>query len=365
MNIHLIRSSEFETDRFWEVVDLLRNFPGPMQFKTQEEPLIMNDEDVQTEIMDNETFQIQKSISPSVNYSRRVEIATWDTIFKRCREYRRKHDIGTNDFVMLLTDFSNDRNWFAAGDPSGERNHFVQTDNWDFFAGSDLRYPVAYHVVTGVLKKLMFTDYNDLNAHWHQQPIGCMLDFCKNKKEISIKLRTADICPDCLKLINERHIDHAIVQQAFTVMDGIRAQMVYKERFVINRKLPEMSISGRNMKITFPELGDLEVRLTPLEKTVYLFFFRHSEGIALNSVFEHKEEIMDIYSSLSNSDSTDIMRSRVHDLTDPLSNSLSEKISRIKRKFTEALGPEMARDFVISGENAEKRFINASRMSQR
>jgi len=357
MNIHLIRSAEFDSERFWEVVNLLHKYPGILQFKTREEPLVMHDDVVREQTITAEVFHTQEKDSSAVNETRRVEVVTWNTIFSRCSEYRRKNDIGTNEFVVLLTDYSNDKNWFAAGDPRGERNLFVQTRYWDYYSGSDLRYPVAYHTVTGILKKLMFRDYNDLNAHWHETPIGCMLDFCRNKKEISLKLRTADICPDCLKLINERSVDHKIVQQVFEVLDGIRAQMVYKARFVINRQPPQLNFEGRNRKLIFPELGDLEVRLTPLEKTVYLFFFSHPEGVALNSIFEHEDEFMDIYSSLSNADSREVMVQRVNDLIDPLSNSISEKISRIRRKFSEALGEEMASDFIITGANAEPRYI--------
>ena len=343
----------------------MRKYPGILQFKTREEPLLMHDEDVYEENVASESFDMQKMAGPGVDTTRRVEVVSWDTIFSRCSEYRRKYDIGTNEFVVLLTDYSNDKNWFAAGDPRGERNLFVQTRYWDYYSGSDLRYPVAYHTVTGILKKLMFRDYNDLNAHWHETPIGCMLDFCRNKKEISLKLRTADICPDCLKLINDRSVDHKVVQQVFEVLDGIRAQMVYKERFVINRQPPQLIFEGRNRKLIFPELGDLEVRLTPLEKTVYLFFFSHPEGVALNSIFEYKDEFMDIYSSLSNADSREVMEQRVNDLIDPLSNSISEKISRIRRKFSEVLGEEMAADFIITGANAETRYIPNARNEAR
>jgi hypothetical protein len=365
MNIHLIRSAEFDSERFWEVVNLLHKYPGILQFKTREEPLVMHDDVVREQTITAEAFHTQEKDSAAVNESRRVEVVTWNTIFSRCSEYRRKNDIGTNEFVVLLTDYSNDKNWFAAGDPRGERNLFVQTRYWDYYSGSDLRYPVAYHTVTGILKKLMFRDYNDLNAHWHERPIGCMLDFCRNKKEISLKLRTADICPDCLKLINDRSVDHKLVQQVFEVLDGIRAQMVYKARFVINRQPPQLNFEGRNRKLIFPELGDLEVRLTPLEKTVYLFFFSHPEGVALNSIFEHEDEFMDIYSSLSNADSREVMVQRVNDLIDPLSNSISEKISRIRRKFSEALGEEMASDFIITGANAEPRYIPYAKVQSR
>ncbi len=360
MNVHLIRSSEFDSNHFWEVLDLLQKFPGIMRFFTNEEHVLIADEEIRQEKYDSENFHVQKSLSMEMCSDKKVEVVKWETFFGKCNDFRRKNDIVDEEFVVLLTDYSNDKNWFAAADPNA-RNLFVQTKYWDYFAGSDQRYPVAYHVVTVILKKLMFRDYLDLNLHWHEKPVGCMMDFCRNKNEISLKLRTADICPDCLKLISERKVDHTVVQQVFDVLDGIRTQMVYKERFVINRKAPLMVFEGRNQRIVFPELGDLEIRLTPLEKTVYLFFYRHPEGVELNCVQDHRAEILNIYESLSNADNVKTMEARIDDLISPLSNSISEKISRIKRKFSEALGEEMANDFVIGGENAEKRFIQVTK----
>jgi hypothetical protein len=55
----------------------------------------------------------------------------------------------------------------------------------------------------------------------------------------------------------------------------------------------------------------------------------------------------------------------VNDLIDSLSNSISEKISRIRRKFSEALGEEMAADFIITGANAELRYIPSARNEAR
>ena len=55
------------------------------------------------------------------------------------------------------------------------------------------------------------------------------------------------------------------------------------------------------------------------------------------------------------------MRSSIVELSDARSNSLSEKLSRIKRKFIAALGNEMAKPFLITGENREPRKIPVSR----
>jgi len=360
MNVHLVRSDEFDAVRFWEIFQLLNKYPGVVRFKTNEQPIKIDDEDIIKTIEKKENFEIQRSYN--INYSYNitnfeVESVSWDRLFYKCDIYRFKHDIGKDEVVILLTDYSNDKNWFSASDPDGNRNIFIQTKYWDYFVGSDLRYPVVYLIISGILKLLMFDNYDELTEHWHENPIGCMMDFCKNKKEISFKLRTGDICFDCLKIIDSKGVNHAIVQQAFQILDEIRTQMLFKGRFVINKKPPTLKVEGRTKKIIFPDLGNLEIALTPLEKTVYLFFMNYPDGIRLNTLYEYKEEIFSIYSSLSNSDNNEIMKKRIEDLIDPLSNSTSEKISRIKKKFHEALGEEIGKIFCITGDNAEPKRI--------
>jgi len=360
MNVHLVRSHEFDTVRFWEIFQLLNKYPGVVRFKTNEQPVIIDDEDIKKAIEKKEDFNIQFSLSKDFYLNKssfEVESVSWNTLFLKCKQYRLKHDIGNDEIVILLTDYSNDKNWFSASDPDGTRNIFIQTKYWDYFAGSDLRYPVVYLVISGILKLLMFDDYHELTANWHEKPIGCMMDFCKNKMEISFKLRTGDICFDCLKIIDKKGVDHAIVQQSFHILDEIRSQMLFKGRFVINKKPPLLKIEGRTKKIIFPDLGNLEIGLTPLEKTVYLFFMNYPYGIRLNTLFEFKEELFSIYSSLSNSDNNETMKKRIEDLIDPLSNSTSEKISRIKKKFYDALGEEIGKLFCITGDNAEPKRI--------
>jgi hypothetical protein len=367
MIVHLIRSEEYPAENFWQVVDLLKKFPGPLQFRTREQPIVLNDSEIHSEKFDSEKFEKQKN--PPVMFSMvsrcsaapppdKITWMTWDSIFSICEDYRLDYDLGDDEFVVLLTELSNEFNWFSAANPSGSRDLFVHTKFWDYFTGSDQRYPVAYLAATGILKRLLFDDYADLQGHWHEVPRGCMLDFCRQKKEISFKMRTGDVCPDCLKLIQQRNLNHDLVAQIFEIMEGIRAQMIFKERFIINRNPPELKIVGRTRKLIFPELGDLQISLNPLERTVYLFFLAHPEGIELSCARDYRNEFESIYLYLTNSDNREIIKSRIDDLVNhPLSNSLSEKISRIKRRFIEALGEPMAQYFIISGDNATPKKI--------
>jgi hypothetical protein len=54
------------------------------------------------------------------------------------------------------------------------------------------------------------------------------------------------------------------------------------------------------------------------------------------------------------------MRERINDLVNVLSNSASEKLSRIKRAFEEAIGPDLAKHYYIQSGNGERKKVGSS-----
>ena len=45
MNVHLIRSEELDQEAYWNVLDLLRQFPGELKFLPCEDPVVPKDVD--------------------------------------------------------------------------------------------------------------------------------------------------------------------------------------------------------------------------------------------------------------------------------------------------------------------------------
>jgi hypothetical protein len=366
MKINLFRSEDCEPEVLADVYNLLNSFKGPMNFVVQPETMAFDDfvappdNPFEKIVMSKASYESSVTRDFKSRYFKRKTLA-WDRIFEQCRNLRKQHDIGKDEFVVLLTSYNNDLNWFSAGNPLGPKDHFVHTEDWDFFVGSDRRFPIAYQIASGVLKKFAFKDYEDLGTHWHQEPIGCMLDFCRNKREVSLKVRTGDICPDCLQLFQDRQVPNSLLKQVFAIMDGIRENMLFKSRYKITGKLPDLHILGPGQELVFADIGQLTVYLSPLEKALYLFFLNHEEGVMMSHLPDYRDEIRSIYSSISNADSNMVIDARISELVDPRSNSASEKISKIKRKFTEALGEEQAAHFIIAGANGMPKKISLNR----
>jgi len=372
--IWLIRSHEYAAEKFWEVLELLKTFQGPLQFKTQEKPLeIPQDqmeeisfEDIDLESQKLDALRLYESReSPFImSLSEKAEVynkVSWETIFDQCQEYRIKEHISENDFIVLLTEHSNEYGWFTAGDPKGQRNIFVHTAFWEQYTGSDHRYPVAYHVATAVLKRLTFANYTDLNANLHREPRGCMNDFCADKRKVSLKLRTADICPTCMDLLDQRKVEGAVIRQVLSIIEGIRNQMLFKSRWKLDPKPPKLQVKGESKRIIFPDLGDLEVKFTPLEKTLFLLFLNHPEGIRLVELSDFRPELKRIYAGLYNGSDPALVEINIMSLSDPVGTSASQKLSKIKSKLINALGADLARFYYPKGENTEPRKIEVAR----
>lgn len=373
--IWLIRSKEYSSEKFWEVLELLKTFHGPLQFKTQEKHLEIPQDLMEEVTMLDLDLKKQKS-EPLVVYSLNetenspersmipqfLKRVSWETNFDQCQDYRVKEGISENDFIVLLTEHSNEFGWFTAGDPKGQRNLFVHTAFWEHYTGSDHRYPVAYHIAAAVLKRLTFSNYSDLNAHLHQEARGCINDFCAEKKKVSLKLRTADICPACMNLMDERNVDRAVIRQVLAIIEGIRNQMLFKNRWKLDPKPVKLQVKGENKRIIFPELGNLEVKLTPLEKTLFLLFLNHPEGIRLVDLSDFRPELKMIYRGLYNGSDPGLVDFNIISLSDPLSPSTSQKLSKIKSKFINALGADLARFYYPIGENSQPRKIQLERV---
>jgi hypothetical protein len=81
---------------------------------------------------------------------------------------------------------------------------------------------------------------------------------------------------------------------------------------------------------------------------------KYPEGLFLTDLMIHRDELVEIYEKISHTGTREEMRERFNDLVNVLSNSASEKISRIKRVFEEAIGPDLAKHYYIQGGNGKR-----------
>jgi hypothetical protein len=367
MNIHLIRSSELNVEIYANVWNLLRKFQGPLQYFESEDVLGEYKQYDQEWLSEDHLNDIQRiNFSPdldSVNHktefdSRNIsltnnfdeKIATWEDFFATCEKYRSEYKIPDNDLVFLLTDISNDKNWFGASDKS-MRNVFIQTSNWsDFFgAKTDERFPVAYEVVVWILRILMYDSRSEFAQYLHPQPKGCMMDFCEDKAQIILKMRTADICSDCLKHIQSRDVSRTALNQILETMDGIRGNILFRERSAVLNRPSKLEIRGYMKRIFLSDLGDLEIHLNPKEKTLFLFFLNHPEGVRIVDLIDYKDEILTIYKRFSRAATPQIIEKAVNLMLQPTEGNINQVLTRIRSKFRQSAGESISTYYTIEG----------------
>ena len=90
-------------------------------------------------------------------------------------------------------------------------------------------------------------------------------------------------------------------------------------------------------------------------------FLQHPEGIYLSSLSEHRQELYTIYAQISAMGDLQEMKLRIDDMVNALGDSASQKMSRIKRVFEEAVGKTLATHYYIKGESGQKKCIELNR----
>ncbi len=379
MKVHLIKDGDVGKDTFSEVVDLLQAISGPIEFYYDSNNIVNFTEDdvIEKKMPDEKKFgqsiqayaEVENSKYPVVKSIRAYEsrplrtfsfpflrkTTKWTTIFDKCNSYRLYNNIPENEFVILLTEVSNTNNWFASLDEKMPFNGFIHTADWNHFIKCQDSFPIAFEVIALVLQKHMFNDYNEARSSVHLDPIGCVNDMCLEKKDIKLKLRTADICPDCMNKLKGK-LSFAEINQSLNIMESLRVKMLFSQNFKQNVPLSRLVIDNEN-KIFLPDFGNIEIKLRPLEKTLYFFYLNHPEGVGLSFLRGKREEMYEIYTKLSGIGNLEEMKSRINDMVDVTKSSAFEKISKIKAAFVKAIGEELAKNYYIQGGNGEVKKV--------
>ena len=360
MKVHFIRASGYPLEDFNNVINLLRKHRGSIEF-VPSEPIILPDSEL-FKTYDTE-WEFEKKEQPplaklsvnenklanySISFPHKEKIYTWRQLFGICRDFRKNNNIAKEDHVMLLTNESNEHNWFGSYDES-LKNYFIQTNNWSYYFGNDLdsRFPIAYEVAAWILRSMMFrSQVETLNA-LHKEPRGCMMDFCVKKPQIILKMRTGDLCEDCMNVLTNRDVNRSQARQLFTIMDGIRENLLFRQRSNLLMENSRMEIRGLSKRVFLTDLGDLEISLNPKEKALFLLYLNHPEGIMRSHLIDHRVELRTYYAMISQQASNELIDDSISRLTDVTDNNMNEVMARIRAKFRQAVGGQQFEDYSI------------------
>lgn len=136
--------------------------------------------------------------------------------------------------------------------------------------------------------------------------------------------------------------------------------MTFRNRTVLLFEPSKLEISGLIKKIKFTDIGNLELRLNPKEKALYLLYLDHPEGIMLNNIEDFRDEVEKNYFRLAVGDNN-ANRRAVDLLLNPMEGDRDTVISRINSKIRNTVGDELAEFYIIKGERGGVKKIKLDR----
>lgn len=357
MQVHLIRSHDFSSEAFEMIQNVLQSKAGLISF-----------------IGSKVTCGcLRLSVVVEKDLDGYNSDTSWQNFNDFCTRYRNENGLSLEDVVVLLTPEPLFLNWFTAFDDE-KNNIFIRTDEWEKYLHCSPVYPVAYLVMAQVLQKALYKSTAVKLAHTHDKPEGCINDFCSYKKDITFKLRTADICVPCLEQMVHAGLKPEYITQALSLFDVIRQEMLFRQRYKLNLVPKSIAIKrnkGRKKGIVVELLESKQlVELNPTQSLVYLFFLNHPEGVILSKLMhtKYRKELLYLYANLTNRSSKSIdslnRYAGIENTIDSLVTDdaiLSPIIAKVKKLFIDKIGLESAKVYYIQGEKSMAKKINLDR----
>ena len=203
--------------------------------------------------------------------------------------------------------------------------------------------------------------------------IGKQISFEKNQHEKLLEYRNFDDfgnIPDISEAdahfnsqIDNENTDDLIeevkIKIAMLRQRGI-SQYLLEQLIHPDDRLSRLVIT-KDFRLILPDYNNMEIKLEPLAKAVYLLFLNHPEGILFKYLPDYREELAKIYNRLKPTGLTDRAIQSIEDVTNPLLNSINEKCARIRGAFVGQFDDHIARHYYIDGHRGDAKKISLPR----
>lgn len=190
---------------------------------------------------------------------------------------------------------------------------------------------------------VMYSEYNGLIAECKENDhIPCILALNEDQEFVSLTL-LEDMDVRVQKLRSK-----GLNEWTFRGLFKTKAQL---SRLVVTK----------DYRILLPDYNDIEVKMEPLVKAVYLLFLRHPEGIVFKGLTDYRVELLDIYKALKPMGLGKRTIQSIEDVTNPLLNSINEKCARIRSAFVKEFDEGLAKNYFVTGERGEAKKISLPR----
>lgn len=179
--------------------------------------------------------------------------------------------------------------------------------------------------------------------------------------QIKTIIRVGDICDNCCLYYKKNKINYSPVLQLLQDLDYRRRKFLNYHRLVLFNSPVKLHVLGINLDVFIEDFELVKIPLTPLEKVVYLLFVCNIDGVAINNVAKYQDWMNFIYSKIAATKSPLISSKSIQQLANPIDNSISEKISRVRSKIKKLTSHIASSTCSIEGPRGGKRQITISR----
>ena len=169
-------------------------------------------------------------------------------------------------------------------------------------------------------------DYAD--NHFNSQ------EWCENINDLTEEIR------ERVKILRQRGVAEHILSQLIQPEEKV-------SRLVITQ----------DYRLLLPDYQDMEIKMEPLVKAVFLLFLNHPEGIRFKELPDYCKELTEIYLRLKPNGLTERVRKSIEDVTSPTSNSINEKCARIRGAFVGQFDNHLAKHYYIDGARGKPKKI--------
>jgi len=295
-------------------------------------------------------FKGQFEFVLNTDYSYNIEDKSFNSfksLFKICDDFREKNKKDRNDIAILISPLTY-KNYFSLFEPK-IRNIFICTEHWEKFSNAEKPLLIAHQVIENILQCL--AGFKVKNAH--KKSIGCINDMCNNKLDITLKLRTADICPECIQLFLQGGLTNAMLFESMKFLESLRKDFLLQNSY--SKKLNPLKLTCiKNNK------GNLEIyigeQLIKFTRTELLIFYVLCMGKEKGNNFNNKltetkggeTAIKDIklFQELHKfKNFRDVNTEKYFGVH--MFGNISKNVNYINNKLNEALGPNLASFYQI------------------